>query len=307
MSPPAAVVPDGPLIVGVDAADRARDAIALSQQLAPGLPGEIEAVYIHTLEGLSDLMGGRRLQEVERSVAEDGAAKLSEVRTLAAQMGIEEVQMRQAATPAEGLYAQLVESEASIVVIGSSERSGLGKLLPGGTAERLLSASPVAVAVAPNGYADREKARDVVGVGFDDSPESRLAVEWAADIAGRSGASLRLLAVHALLPFGGLAVGGDWGTMAVNEVLGSTLQSAMDALARDLESDLTVESHLLSGDPPGVLAGQSKGLDLLVLGSRGYGPAKSVLLGSVSSQVIKDAHCPVLIVPRAAATNAAAS
>jgi nucleotide-binding universal stress UspA family protein len=298
MSSSAAVVPDGPLIVGVDGADRARDAIALGQQLAIDLPGGIEAVYIHTLEGLDDLMTGKRPHEFEQLVAEDEAAKLSEVRTLVAPMGIEEVQVRRAATPSEGLYAQVAESKASIVVIGSSERSGLGKLLPGGTAERLLSASPVAVAVAPNGYADREKAREVVGVGFDDSPESRLAVEWAADIARRSGASLRLLAVHTLLPFGGLAAGGDWGTMAVNEVLGSELQSAMEALVKDLESDLAVESRLLRGDAPEALAAQSEELDLLVLGSRGYGPVKSVLLGSVSSQVIKDAGCPVLIVPR---------
>jgi nucleotide-binding universal stress UspA family protein len=301
MSLPAAAVPDGPLIVGVDGADRARDAIALGQQLAIDLPGGIEAVYIHTLEGLDDLMTGKRPHEFEKLVAEDEAAKLSEVRTLVAPMGIEEVQVRRAATPSEGLYAQVAESKASIVVIGSSERSGLGKLLPGGTAERLLSASPVAVAVAPNGYADREKAREVVGVGFDDSPESRLAVEWAADIARRGGASLRLLAVHTLLPFGGLAAGGDWGTMAVNEVLGSELQSAMEALAKDLESDLTVESRLLRGGAPSVLAAQSEELDLLVLGSRGYGPVKSVLLGSVSSQVIKDAESPVLIAPRPAA------
>ena len=300
MSSSAAVVPDGPLIVGVDGADRARDAIALGQQLAIDLPGGIEAVYIHTLEGLDDLMTGKRPHEFEQLVAEDEAAKLSEVRTLVAPMGIEEVQVRRAATPSEGLYAQVAESKASIVVIGSSERSGLGKLLPGGTAERLLSASPVAVAVAPNGYADREKAREVVGVGFDDSPESRVAVEWAADIARRSGASLRLLAVHTLLPFGGLAAGGDWGTMAVNEVLGSELQSAMETLVKDFESDLTVESRLLRGGAPSVLAAQSEELDLLVLGSRGYGPVKSVLLGSVSSQVIKDAGSPVLIAPRPA-------
>lgn len=297
------VVPDGPLIVGVDGADRARDAIALGRQLAIGLPGGIEVVYIHPLEELDALMTGRRLQEVEKLVAEDGESKLAEVRALASGMEIDEVRMRRAASPAEGLHAEMVESDASIVVIGSSKRSGLGKLLPGGTAERLFSASPAAVAIAPSGYADRAKSRDVVGVGFDESPESRLAVEWAADLAGRSDSCLRLLAVHARLPFGGLAAGGDWGTMTVNEALGQELQSSMDALANGFESDLTVESDLLRGDPPAALAEQSTKLDLLVLGSRGYGPIKSVLLGSVSSQLIKNAECPVLIVPRAASSN----
>lgn len=300
MSPPTGIVPDGPLIIGIDGGDRARDAIALGLQLAIDLPGGIQALRIHTLEGLDALMTAKRPHEFEQAVVEDGDAKLSEARALAAQMGIEGVQMRRAATASEGLYAQAIESGASMVVIGSSARSGLGKLLPGGTAERLLSASPVAVAVAPNGYAERGKTREVVGVGFDDSPESRLAVEWAADLARRSGASLRLLAVHSLLPFGGLAAGGDWGTTAVNGVLGAELQSALEALAGELQSDLAVESRLLRGDAPRALAQQSEELDLLVLGSRGYGPVKSVLLGSVSSQVIKDAECPVLIVPRGA-------
>ena len=154
MNPPEPVVPDGPLVVGVDGDDRARDAISLGQQLAIGLAGEVEAVYIHALEELeAALMTGTRLQEVEQAIAEDGTAKLSKARALAAEMGAEAVQMLQAATPSEGLHTKLTESDASIVVIGSSSRSGLGKVLPGGTAQRLLSASPVSVAVAPNGYA----------------------------------------------------------------------------------------------------------------------------------------------------------
>jgi nucleotide-binding universal stress UspA family protein len=59
----------------------------------------------------------------------------------------------------------------------------------------------------------------------------------------------------------------------------------------------SVESEILEGDPVQRLAESSAGLAVLVLGSRGYGPVRSVLLGSVSSGVARTAACPVLIVP----------
>lgn len=285
-------------MVGVDPSERSRDAIALGQQLALGLPGELMPVYIHTLEGLGSLMSGHRSREVEELVANDAAAKHGRVRALAQEMRISEVQLQQASSAAEGLHRQAVESNAALVVIGSSSRSGLGRLLPGGTAERLLSGSAVPVAVAPKGYAEREAGRAVVGVGFDDAPESQQAVKWAAGLARRSGASLELLAIHAPLAFGGAAVSGALGTESVNEVLGKELQSQSEKLAETLPSDLSVVSRLFKGDPSRVLVEHSQQLDLLVLGSRGYGPVKSVLLGSVSSYVIHNAYCPILIVPR---------
>jgi nucleotide-binding universal stress UspA family protein len=52
------------------------------------------------------------------------------------------------------------------------------------------------------------------------------------------------------------------------------------------------------GDPAEVLVDFSKGVDLLVCGSRGYGPARAVLLGSVSRDVMDEARCPVIVLPR---------
>jgi nucleotide-binding universal stress UspA family protein len=304
MDQPARAVPDGPLLIGIDETERSRDAIALGQQLALCVPGEPMYVYVHTLEELDALMVGSDLGEVEQLVAGHAQDKLARVRALAAEMGVSDVQLRQATSVAEGLHEQAVESEAALVVIGSSSRSGLGRVLPGGTAERLLSGSPVPVAVAPNAYASREPGRMVIGVGFDRSPEARQAVQWAADLATRSGASLQMLAVHAPTAFGSAVASGTFGTLTVNQALANELKSESEQLSEGLPAELSVDTHVLEGDPAKVLVERSQELGLLVLGSRRYGPVKSVLLGSVSSYVSRSAYCPVLVVPRRAGEQA---
>jgi nucleotide-binding universal stress UspA family protein len=288
------VLPEGPLIVGVDAGDRSRDAIALAKQLALGFPGGLLPVYVHTLQDLGLRIAGSRAEEVEAIVAADAKAKLEAVRAVAAEMGLADVQLRKDSSAAAGLQNEAVARSAAVVVLGSSNRSVLGRVMPGGTADRLLSGSPVPVAVAPHGYADREAARAVIGVGFDGSPEALRAAAWAADLATRSGASLQVLAVQAQLMFGSVVAGGAYGTKTVNQVMAEQLQSETEQLA----ATLSAESRMFRGEPGKALVEHSEPLDLLVLGSRGYGPVKSVLLGSVSSHVLRHAGCPVLVVPR---------
>jgi nucleotide-binding universal stress UspA family protein len=80
----------------------------------------------------------------------------------------------------------------------------------------------------------------------------------------------------------------------VNQVMAERLR----ADAEELASALSAEPRVFNGDAGRALVEHSESLDLLVLGSRGYGPLRSVLLGSVSSYVMRHAGCPVLVVPR---------
>jgi nucleotide-binding universal stress UspA family protein len=57
------------------------------------------------------------------------------------------------------------------------------------------------------------------------------------------------------------------------------------------------EPLLVHADPAEALTEAASDLDLLVLGSRGYGPVKGTLVGSVSASVMAAAPCPVLVVP----------
>ena len=61
------------------------------------------------------------------------------------------------------------------------------------------------------------------------------------------------------------------------------------------------EKRLIQGEPAQVLAQEEEhDVDLLVLGSRGYGPVRRVLLGGVSTALVRSARCPVMVVPRSA-------
>jgi nucleotide-binding universal stress UspA family protein len=60
---------------------------------------------------------------------------------------------------------------------------------------------------------------------------------------------------------------------------------------------------VVEGDPVERLTAASTDLDLLVVGSRRYGPIRRVLLGGVSVALVDRAHCPVLIVPRGVHTE----
>ena len=87
---------------------------------------------------------------------------------------------------------------------------------------------------------------------------------------------------------------------ALQEVLNERLQAAHDLLDARLESceGLTTEGDVVLGDPAGELILASEDLDLLVLGSRRWGPVRRLALGSTSEHVIRHAGCPVLVPPR---------
>jgi nucleotide-binding universal stress UspA family protein len=70
-----------------------------------------------------------------------------------------------------------------------------------------------------------------------------------------------------------------------------------DAIA-GLPSDVSAEAVFVDGDPAFELTDQTETLDLLVTGSRGYGPLRAVMTGGVTGRLLRDAKCPVIVLPR---------
>jgi nucleotide-binding universal stress UspA family protein len=70
-----------------------------------------------------------------------------------------------------------------------------------------------------------------------------------------------------------------------------------EAVAK-LDGAVDVQADLLEGEPAAILAAASAELDLLAVGSRGYGALRAVVLGTHSGRLAASSRCPLLVVPR---------
>jgi nucleotide-binding universal stress UspA family protein len=201
------------------------------------------------------------------------------------------------ASPSHVLHKRAEETGAALIVLGATHHGkGLRRALDS-TSQHVLDGAPCPVAVAPEGFA-RQHARELcqIGVGYDGKPESRRALELAATLARATGARLRL--VHAVDETFAVAPPLDASTYtemarAAREAARAGLDDALERLG-----DVRAEGAVREGDARAVLVEDSAGDDLLVVGSRGRGPIRRVLLGSVSAHVLHEAACPVVVVPR---------
>jgi nucleotide-binding universal stress UspA family protein len=210
----------------------------------------------------------------------------------------------QSTSAARALQEFAEQEDAGMLVVGSARTSGLGRVLAGSTATRLLHGAPCPVAVTPRGWTS-DRAPEAIGAAYSDGEEAREALRGAHALARRLGARLRV--VTAVLHTERMHLETDPPIAPVvdrRDVVDVEGEHRLDAEARlrslvaELDGDVPVEAEALVGDPADVLVDFSDGVDLLVLGSRGYGPARAVLLGSVSRRVMGEAHCPAIVVPR---------
>jgi nucleotide-binding universal stress UspA family protein len=209
----------------------------------------------------------------------------------------------QSTSAARALHEAAEAEDAGLLIVGSSRRSAAGRVFPGSTAERLMHGAPCPLAVVPQGWSSGA-GPSLIGVGFVDTDEGREALRGAHALARRAGATLRVITVVKESPLMYSETeprlpdrrGKDLVDVEGEHMLWAR-RAAEKALA-DLGGGVTVEIDTFTGDPAGVLAEVSERLDLLVCGSRGYGPLRAVLLGSVSRRVVAEAHCPVIVLPR---------
>jgi nucleotide-binding universal stress UspA family protein len=202
-------------------------------------------------------------------------------------------------SPADTLGALAERGEADLVVLGSTHRAAFGSVAPGSVAEHLLQGARCRLIIAPKGYAEEDHSGDrlrVVAVGYDGMAESQAALDEAAVLARKFGASIRVVGVKTPTPPIGAAAAAQVGAEA-----GPDFQSRLHDAVAALEPELRALPLLEKGDPvEKLLEAAEMGVDLLVLGSRGFGPVMRLLIGSVSARVIRGAPCPVMVVPRPA-------
>ena len=180
----------------------------------------------------------------------------------------------------------------AVAIVGSRNTKGVRRTSPGSTADRLLTGAPGPVVVVPWDYEEIPQPQvRRIAVAYIDTPDGRAALAAARAHAKEVASSVDLVSV---LP-----------DTLVRPSLGEPRRFAQEQ-RRDYAASLEAAARedervrLLDGpvvDALGQL--QPEDADLLVCGSRGYGPARRVLLGGVSARLLKVARVPVMVVPRA--------
>ncbi len=131
-------------------------------------------------------------------------------------------------------------------------------------------------------------------VGVDGSESSIQALEWAADLAERTGATLRTVTTWEWPTSYGWAFAFPSGYDPSSDAK-KVLDGALGPV-RSAHPGLRIDEAVIEGHPAQVLVRESGDADLVVVGSRGHGEFAGMLIGSVSEHCVSNARCPVVVV-----------
>jgi len=288
----------GPVVIGFDGTASGEDAVALGRWLARSLrvPSVVAVVHPGSAAIGTARVDAEWVADRHRLAEEI----LDEARRLPDGDESTEYRIVAASSAAHGLH-DLVEAEnAALVVVGSRATGPEERLFAGSTANRLLSGSTCPVAVAPSGFRHRGAVEVTrVGVAYIDTPEAASALDLAVRLASRTGAALRLFTV---VPGEAEVMPLFIGTEPEREYVGAAREvyrRHLDAALAGVPSEVPATGEVLTGDVVATLAefGPEQ-VDVLLCGSRGYGPALRVLLGGVSARLVRRARSPLIVVPR---------
>ncbi len=306
--------PDGPgVVVGVDGSAGARAALrwALQQAASRGVGVQVVSTcavdfawsdpYLLDVGRLEDLRGDTR-RRAEREVQ-----KVQDELVAAGHTGVAHVPVAITVTNGSAAGALVDHSRgAELLVAGRRGRGAMRSALLGSVSLHCSTHAHCPVAVVPLPEDPhvppllRPERRPRVSVGVDGSDRSRTAVRVAAAEAVRAGVPLEVLAAF--------TVEDHWTSLhavtaaAADElarIVADTTQALVDEELSTLDAadrPARVTVRVIPGSPRTALLEAADGADLLVVGARGTGQLRGLLLGSVALHVVLHAPCPVLLV-----------
>jgi nucleotide-binding universal stress UspA family protein len=281
------------IVVGVNPFHDDGGPVALAGLLArtTGAPVVAVAAYPH-----DTLLSRAASPAFERATADEAARALTRVRAELDGLAIT-TRAVASASPARAVHDVASEVGAGLIVVGSKHGGRIGHLLPGGVTDQVMTGAACPVAIAPRGYVPDRATIQRVGVAFVDTPEGREALRGGVALARRTGG--RVEAVTMLEP---TLWNVGWPGVVMPELvldeIGDLERRQAAAIADAVGPDHGIDASVLGDGHLSHLAEWSAHLDVLLAGSRGYGPVRMVLLGSVSHWLARTARCPLIVLPR---------
>jgi nucleotide-binding universal stress UspA family protein len=272
------------ILVGVDGREGGRDAVALAKLLvAPD--GELTLAYVFPGDAHADCGASAAYEPSDRERA------VGLLETVREETRVE-AHLRALGFPSvgRGLHELCEAIGSDLLCVGSSRRGLLGRVLIADDTSAALNGAPCSIAIAPTNYSQQPSALREIGVGYDGSPESEHALSVARTLARVCGAKLSALEAVSIPSDAFLGPG----------AVDNTPERLLDDARARIAALGDLEPHAAYGQPAEELALYSGSLDLLIVGSRGYGPIGRLIHGSTSQQLAHSARCPLLVLAHAA-------
>jgi nucleotide-binding universal stress UspA family protein len=288
----------GRIVVGVDGSEHGARALRWAQREAELHGHELTAVLAW---GLFDQLhvGGGGSFDPDYGPA-DAAAALAA--TIAETLGADTASAVRPVVVCDLPARALLDAArgADLLVVGPRGRGEVRELILGSVSQACLhhSSCPVAIVRASDEHAASKAGDDEpIVAGVDGSEDSARALRWAIDEARARGVTVA--AVHAWhVPYSMSFAVAAVDFSAFEDAARRLLDQMVDAAEAD-SPGVPVERVLVAGSAADALLGAARGAALVVVGGRGVGGFRGLLLGSVSQQLAHHAACPVVVVPRA--------
>jgi nucleotide-binding universal stress UspA family protein len=286
------------IAVGVDGFPEGEDAATLGKALAEVTGADLLLVTVHSEPLILPPVGVNWT-----SLRHEAQEMLHGVRTTLAP-GARTAVETDASVP-RALHRVVIRERRDLLVMGSSRGAPEGRVRIGKRTRQLLCNFECPLAIAPRGYrANPKTGFSRIGVGYEGGEESQAALALAATVAAGAGAELDIYAVvddrrplsrsrfvHAS------SERSKWEEAVEGEIERRRSEAEAAAVANGTAKG---QVEIRRGRPADALLELSTEVDLLVIGSRRWGPVARVLLGTTGEALLHDAVCPVLVVPRPA-------
>ncbi len=268
------------IIVGFDGTDTGADGLVLAVGLAKAFANELLVAYVY------DAKLSAASREAAAELSRHAHEILKGARERVSQSLAVDFRAQPAGSPAQGLNDLAVSDRADLIVLGSRRLGPWTREALGGVSQEVMRGASRAVAVAPRGY--RHTGGFVpqrIRVGWIPTAEGDRALEVACYMARATGGSVELVTSTAAAD--------------TLEQRAERARRTAGETVKKLGAKIPIAVNAQVAEPTDVLIESSNHVDLIVLGSRGYGSARTMLAGSTSASVVPGAQCPTLVLAAA--------
>lgn len=284
------------IAVGVDGFPEGNDAVVLGMALSRATNAELMLVAVHSDPVLLPPFGVSW-----KNLRKDAQDMLRKARNALAPNA--RITVETDLSVPRALQRVVRREHHDLLVMGSSRHAPEGTVRIGKRTRQLLCQFECPLAVAPRGLHEHPDLRfKSIGVGFDGGAESQAALALAGAIAVAAGAELIVQTVvdDRVSPSGwsGVEATGSDSEHWEQAVTAETGRKRSEAATALQATGASGRSEIKRGRPAAALVELSRAVDLVVIGSRRWGPVARLLLGSTGESLLHDGACSVLVVPR---------